>query len=66
MFSKIEVNGDGAAPLYEWLKSHQPGDIAWNFTKFLVGPDGVVLARWEPQTTPAQIAAEMDRFRSAR
>ena len=41
MFHKIEVNGDGAAPLYQWLKTEQPGegassDITWNFEKFLV------------------------------
>ncbi len=41
MFHKIEVNGDGAAPLYTWLKEQQPGegetsDIVWNFEKFLV------------------------------
>jgi len=61
MFAKIEVNGDGAAPLYELLKSGQPGegdspDITWNFTKFLVGRDGAILARFEPGTTPEEIA----------
>ena len=64
MFAKIEVNGDGAAPLYEFLRAEQPGegdtaDIAWNFTKFLVGRDGSVLKRYEPMTTPEEIAAEL-------
>jgi glutathione peroxidase-family protein len=58
MFAKIEVNGDGAAELYQHLKGDGP-DIAWNFTKFLVGRDGDVLARFEPQTTPEEIAAAL-------
>ena len=67
MFEKIEVNGDGAAPLYRFLRSEQPGDgessdIAWNFTKFLIGRDGSVLERWEPMTTPEEIAAELGRY----
>lgn len=64
MFAKIEVNGAGAAPLYQYLKSAAPAedgseDIPWNFTKFLVGRDGVVLARFGPQTTPEDIAASL-------
>jgi glutathione peroxidase len=61
MFAKIEVNGDGAADLYRWLKADHPDeqgneDIAWNFTKFLVGRDGQVLQRFGAQVTPEQIA----------
>ena len=61
MFSKIEVNGDGACDLYQFLKSGNPDeegneDIAWNFTKFLVGKDGRVLARYGPATSPEEIA----------
>lgn len=57
MFSKIEVNGPGRAPLYAWLTSQatQPdgaGDVAWNFAKFLIGKDGRVRARFGPQTAP--------------
>ncbi len=68
MFSKIEVNGEGAAPLYKWLKAEQPGDgpspeIRWNFAKFLVDPQGRAVARWSPQVTPEQIAAQLARFR---
>jgi glutathione peroxidase len=60
MFSKIEVNGPGQAPLYALLKEAQPGegesaDIAWNFTKFLVDGDGTVVARFEPTVTPEDI-----------
>jgi len=68
MFHKIEVNGDGAAPLYTWLKSQQPGegssdDITWNFEKFLVDSEGDVVARFAPQTTPEQVAEVLDSYR---
>ncbi len=68
MFSKIEVNGPGAAPLYVWLREQLPGggdssDIAWNFTKFLVGPDGSALKRFEPQVTPEEIGAALAELR---
>jgi glutathione peroxidase len=57
MFSKIEVNGAGRAPLYAWLTSQPtqpdgPGDIGWNFAKFLIGRDGHVRARFNPSTEP--------------
>jgi glutathione peroxidase len=57
MFSKLEVNGVGRAPLYAWLTGEdtQPegaGDIQWNFTKFLVGRNGGVVARFGPRTEP--------------
>ena len=68
MFSKIEVNGDGAAPLYRLLKEAQPGDgassdIAWNFEKFLVDGDGNVVARFAPPVTPEQVAEALPRYR---
>lgn len=61
MFSKIEVNGDGACELYRLLKASQPGDgdspdITWNFEKFLVDREGNVVRRFPPPTTPEQIA----------
>ena len=64
MFSKVEVNGDGACALYQMLKIAQPGedgkaDIPWNFTKFLINGSGEVIARYSPQTTPEEIAAEL-------
>lgn len=67
MFAKIEVNGPGAAPLYQWLKEAQPGsgdssDIVWNFTKFLVDKDGNAVARYEPQVTPEEIAADLAEY----
>jgi len=64
MFAKIEVNGDGAADAYKFLKAGNPDeegneDIAWNFTKFLVGKDGRVLQRFGPATTPEDIEASV-------
>ncbi len=57
LFSKIEVNGKGRAPLYTWLtgeatKPDGPGDIKWNFAKFVVGKTGAVAARFDPKTAP--------------
>ncbi len=64
MFSKIEVNGDGAHPLYQWLRSQKGGllgsKIKWNFTKFLVGKDGQVIDRYAPTTTPANLAGDIE------
>jgi glutathione peroxidase len=68
MFSKIDVNGPGEAPLYTMLKAAQPGDggapdIVWNFEKFLVDGDGEIVARWGPTTTPEDIAEQLDDHR---
>lgn len=57
MFSKLEVNGEGRDPLFAWLTGIEvgpahAGDVAWNFAKFLVGRDGNLMARFEPQTEP--------------
>ena len=57
MFEKIEVNGEGRHPIYDELTSvpdadGAAGDVQWNFEKFLLGPDGTVLARFRPRTTP--------------
>ena len=65
MFSKIEVNGDGAHPLYKYLKSEKPGlfgfkGIKWNFTKFLVDRKGSVVARFGPMTKPASISGRVE------
>lgn len=58
MFSKVEVNGEGACPLYKYLtgldtKPAGKGNISWNFEKFLVGRDGKVVARFAPRTDPS-------------
>src|SRR5580692_785856 len=52
MYSKISVKGDDKAPLYQFLTEQKGGDIKWNFTKFLVGRDGTIVARFEPKVTP--------------
>jgi glutathione peroxidase len=64
MFAKIAVNGDDACDLYKMLKTAQPDaegkeDIPWNFTKFLVNREGDIVARYNPQTKPAEIAEEL-------
>lgn len=65
MMAKIDVNGQGAHPLYQWLASEAPGllgtkAIKWNFTKFLVGKDGAVLKRYAPTDTPASLAKDVE------
>lgn len=55
IYAKIDVNGKNRAPLYRHLAgegSPFPGDITWNFEKFLIGRDGRIIARFEPRTTP--------------
>lgn len=55
MSAKVEVNGSARHPLYRLLAGEGaefPGDITWNFEKFLLGPDGRVLARFSPRTAP--------------
>lgn len=49
---KIDVNGSGRHPIYQWLTSEFPGDIEWNFEKFLIGRDGKVKKRYPPATKP--------------
>jgi glutathione peroxidase len=68
MFAKVDVNGDDAHPLFKWLKSEKKGifgteSIKWNFTKFLVGPDGHVIKRYGSGDTPEAI--EKDLFPEA-
>jgi glutathione peroxidase len=64
LFAKIEVNGKDTHPLYRWLKREGKGvlgseAIKWNFTKFLVGPDGQVVRRYAPTDTPEKIGADL-------
>ncbi|MFC0407461.1 glutathione peroxidase [Roseomonas elaeocarpi] len=65
VFSKIEVNGDGAHPLFRFLKQAQRGvlgteAIKWNFTKFLVNREGEVVERFAPTTKPAAIEGAIE------
>lgn len=69
LFSKIEVNGDGSHPLYQWLRKEKSGllggKIKWNFTKFLIGKDGQVLGRYSPTTKPEKIAGDIEKALAA-
>ena len=64
LFAKIEVNGSGAHPLYEYLKKSKPGflgtrRIKWNFTKFLIDRQGSPVRRYSPQTSPGAIEKDI-------
>ena len=65
LFGKVEVNGDGADPLFDYLKAAQPGllgttAVKWNFTKFLVGRDGRVVDRYAPTTKPEDLEKNIE------
>ncbi len=67
MFEKIDVKGDEAHPLFQYLSKEAPGvmgskSVKWNFTKFLVDQEGRVLKRFAPKTTPEQIEAEISKL----
>lgn len=67
MFAKVEVNGDAAHPLFEWLRKEAPGllgsqAIKWNFTKFLVDREGRAVARFAPTTAPADLAPAIEKL----
>jgi glutathione peroxidase len=68
MFAKLEVNGAAAHPLYAWLTSQATapegtGPIKWNFGKFVIGPDGQVVARFAPTFAPeaAELVSTIER-----
>ena len=65
MMAKVEVNGPGADPLFEWLRSEAPGllgskAVKWNFTKFLIGKDGRVLKRYAPMDKPESLNGDIE------
>ncbi len=65
VMAKVDVNGDGADPLFQWLKAEAPGllgtkAIKWNFTKFLVDRSGKVVARYAPTTKPEDLAKDIE------
>jgi glutathione peroxidase len=70
IFSKIEVNGPNAHPLFQYLKKEKAGllsaiglgAIKWNFTKFLVDRSGKVVSRHAPATSPEQLATEIEKL----
>jgi glutathione peroxidase len=65
MMSKVEVNGDGAHPVYRWLRAEKRGatgsKIRWNFTKYLVGRDGHVIDRYSSATKPEKLAQDVEK-----
>ncbi|HMN75114.1 MAG TPA: glutathione peroxidase [Burkholderiaceae bacterium] len=65
MMAKVKVNGDDAHPLWKWLTAEAPGllgtqAIKWNFTKFLIGRDGKVLARYAPTDKPESLRKDIE------
>jgi glutathione peroxidase len=65
MMAKVDVNGAGAHPLWQWLKAEAPGAlgseaIKWNFTKFLVGRDGRVIKRFAPGDNPEALREDIE------
>ena len=67
LMAKVDVNGDRAPPLYDWLKKEAPGlmgsrSIKWNFTKFLIGRDGKVVRRYAPTDKPEDIAKDIAKL----
>jgi glutathione peroxidase len=65
MMAKVDVNGPGADPLFQWLRTEAPGllgskSIKWNFTKFLVGRDGRVIRRYAPLDKPEALKADIE------
>ena len=64
LMQKVDVNGDEASPLFDWMKGEAPGlmgskAIKWNFTKFLINREGKVVRRYAPQDTPAKIEKDI-------
>ena len=67
MFAKVDVNGASAHPLFAYLKKAKPGllgseAIKWNFTKFLVDPEGNVVERYAPVTEPKELAGAIEKL----
>ncbi len=65
MFSKIEVNGANAHPVFKFLRSSQEAgtqDISWNFAKFLVDRDGKVVPRYGTRTKPSSIEGDIEKL----
>jgi glutathione peroxidase len=66
MFAKIEVNGDGAHPIFKYLKKELPGlfggKIKWNFAKFLIDSKGVPVKRFSPTTKPESLVKDLKKL----
>ena len=71
VLGKVDVNGDSADPVFEWLKNEKAGlmglkRVKWNFEKFLVGRDGKVINRWASTTKPESIKADIEKAIAAK
>jgi glutathione peroxidase len=66
VFSKIDVNGSDAHPVFKYLKSELPGfilkRIKWNFTKFLIDPNGIPVKRYAPSVSPENITGDIEKL----
>ncbi|MEZ5682284.1 MAG: glutathione peroxidase [Erythrobacter sp.] len=67
LMQKVDVNGAGASPLFDWMKSEAPGlmgskAIKWNFTKFLIDREGNVVKRYGPADAPKTIAKDIEKL----
>ncbi|NP_001296701.1 phospholipid hydroperoxide glutathione peroxidase, mitochondrial-like [Hydra vulgaris] len=66
LFSKIDVNGDKADPLYKYLKSKQKGilgnKIKWNFSKFICDKNGIPVKRYAPTTEPLSLVPDIEKY----
>jgi glutathione peroxidase len=66
MFSKIDVNGDNAHPIYKYLKNKLPGlfgtKIRWNFAKFIIDSNGVPVKRFSPATVPEKLVNDIEKL----
>ena len=65
LMGKVEVNGPGASPLYDWMKQAAPGvmgtkSVKWNFTKFLIDRDGKVVRRYAPTDKPEALERDIE------
>ncbi|RDI83259.1 hypothetical protein Vi05172_g6474 [Venturia inaequalis] len=65
VLGKVDVNGDTADPLYQWMKNEKAGllgltRIKWNFEKFLIGRDGKVVNRWASTTKPEALKKDIE------
>ncbi|GFR40743.1 hypothetical protein Agub_g1353 [Astrephomene gubernaculifera] len=65
LMGKVDVNGPGAEPLFTWLKAQKGGlmgnDIKWNFSKFLVDKQGVVVGRYASTASPASLESDIQK-----